>query len=628
MSVHRAKRSRWSPRLRTCAALTACALLALGARAATQDSKAQPEGAEASMTQARANFAPQDPPGEWRRPSRDFANTRFSPLQQIDRENVSRLRVAWTFSDGEKGGHEAAPLVVNDTMYLVAPFPNQAYALDLTRPGAPIKWSFAPNPAPMAQGKACCHVVNRGAAYADGKLIYNLLDGHTVAVDVRSGKELWRTTLADVARGETLTMAPFVVHDKVYVGNSGGEMGVAGWLAALDVKTGKELWRAYSVGPDDKVRIGEDFKPFYPWLKGKDLGVSTWPKDMWKTGGGAVWAWISYDPDTNLIYYGTSNPGPRVPTQRPGLNLWTSAVFARDADTGMAKWAYQFTPHDQWDYDGVNENVLLDVPIDGKQRKVLVHLDRNGFGYTIDRLTGEVLVAQPFGHQNWSSGIDLKTGKPQVVADMQPKVEQKLANVCPPDIGVKDWQPSAFSPHTGLIYAGIFNICMDLTDHHVNYIAGTPYDGMEMFRYAASGERWGGFIAWDPVRGKKVFEIKEPYMVMSGVLATASDLVFYGTVDGWFRAVDARTGDILWSQKLGSGVIGQPISFLGPDGRQYVAVYSGVGGAAVVSQHAFPSFPARGSTLYVFSIDGQSPANAPMTAEANGHGQQQSGGQQ
>jgi alcohol dehydrogenase (cytochrome c) len=609
---------------RACAAASACALLATAsALARDQGAAAQP----ASLSHATANFAPQDPPGEWRRSARDYANTRYSPLEQINRENVQRLRVAWTFSDGEKGGHEAAPLVVGDTMYLVAPFPNEAYALDLTRPGAPIKWSFTPNPAPIAQGKACCDVVNRGAAYADGRIIYNLLDGHAVAVDAQTGKELWRTALADVSRGETLTMAPFVVHDKVYVGNSGGEMGVAGWLAALDVKSGKELWRAYSVGPDDKVRIGADFKPPYDWLKGKDLGVTTWPKDMWKTGGGAVWAWISYDPDTNLIYYGTSNPGPRVPEQRPGLNLWTSAVFARDADTGMAKWAYQFTPHDQWDYDGVNENVLLDLPFDGKQRKVLVHLDRNGFGYTIDRLTGEVLVAQPFGHQNWSSGIDLKSGKPQVIAAMQPKIGVELKNVCPPDIGVKDWQPSAFSPHTGLIYAGIFNICMDLTDHRVGYIAGTPYDGMEMARHPASGERWGGFIAWDPLAGRKVFELEEPYMVMSGVLATASDLVFYGTVDGWFRAVDARSGEVRWSQKLGSGVIGQPITFLGPDHRQYVAVYAGVGGAAVVSKSAFPAFPARGSTLYVFSVDGQSPGTEAMSAEAAPAQQQSKGGQ-
>ena len=215
---------------------------------------------------------------------------------------------------------------------------------------------------------------------------------HTVAVDAKTGKEVWRTKMGDVTHGETMTMAPLVVGNKVYVGNSGGELGVWGWLAALDVDTGKELWRAYSTGTDEQVKIGPDFKPFYSWMKGKDLGKTSWPPGMDRTGAGSVWAWISYDPETNLIYYGTSNPSPRVPTQRPGYNLWTSAIFARDATTGMAKWAYQFTPHDQWDYDGVNENVLIDINFQGRPRKALIHFDRNAFAYTMDRTTGEVLV--------------------------------------------------------------------------------------------------------------------------------------------------------------------------------------------------------------------------------------------
>jgi len=510
--------------------------------------------------------------------------------------------------------------VVGDTLYILAPFPNDAYALDLSKPGAPIKWTYTPDPSPMAIGKACCDIVNRGAAYADGKLIYNLLDDHTVAVDAKTGKEVWRIKMGNVEDGQTMTMAPFVVGNKVLVGNSGGEMGKIGWIAALDVDTGKELWRAYSTGPDSIVKIGADFKPFYDWMKGKDLGVSTWPPNMWKHGAGAVWAWISYDPDLNLIYYGTSNPGPRVPAQRPGDNLWTSAVFARDLDTGMAKWAYQFTPHDQWDYDGVNENVLVDLPINGQTRKALVHFDRNAYAYTIDRTTGEVLVAAPFAYQNWSKGIDMKSGRPIVDPAMEPKPEVKLAHVCPPDIGGKDWQPSAFSPRTGLLYAGIFNICMDVTDHPVAFIPGTPYDGMEMTREPAPGGHWGEFMAWDPATGKKVWSINEQFMTMSGAIATAGDLVFYGTTDGWFRAVDARNGKVLWSQKLGSGVISQPITYLGPDGRQYVAVYTGVGGAAMVSA-SMAGFPARGSTLYVFSINGESPSSGPGMIASEGAGE-------
>ncbi len=581
------------------------------------------EGASGRVTGATLNSAPNDPAGEWRSQAHDYANTRYSTLDQINTENVAKLRVAWTFSDGTLNGHEAAPLVVDNTMYVVTPFPDILYALDLTRAGEPIKWTFKPNPAPMAKGKACCDTVTRGVAYANGKLIYNLLDDHTVAVDAKTGKEAWRTKMGNVETGETMTMAPFVVGNKVLVGDSGGEMGVWGWIAALDVNSGKELWRAYSTGSDQQVRIGDDFKPFYARMKGKDLGTSTWPADMWKHGAGSVWGWISYDPQLNLIYYGTSNPSPRVPDQRPGDNLWTSTIFARDADTGMARWAYQTTPHDRWDYDAVNEDILMDLPINGQVRKVLVHLDRNAYGYTIDRVTGEVLQAAPFAYQNWSTGFDMKTGTPIVDPDKEPHPNVKLVNVCPPDIGGKDWQPSAASPRTGLVYADIFNICMDVTDIEASYIPSSPFDGMDMKRYPAPGGNLGEFIAWNPVTGKKVWGIKEIYMTMSGVLATAGDVVFYGTADGWFRAVDARSGKVLWSQKLGSGIIGQPITFLGLDHRQYIAISAGVGGAATVRADEIAlrpyDFPAGGNTLYVFSINGDSMSSGPgqMTSKDN-----------
>ena len=568
-----------------------------------------------SATGATFNFAPNDPPGEWRSQARDYANTRYSTLDQINTANVAKLRMAWTFSDGTLNGHESAPLVVDNTMYVVTPFPDILYALDLTRAGEPIKWTFKPNPAPIANGKACCDTVTRGVAYANGKLIYNLLDDHTVAVDAKTGKEVWRTKMGNVETGETMTMAPFVVGKKVLVGDSGGEMGVWGWIAALDVDTGKELWRAYSTGSDKDVRIGADFKPFYDRMKGKDLGISTWPAGMWKHGAGSVWAWISYDPSLNLIYYGTSNPSPRVPDQRPGDNLWTSTIFARDVDSGMARWAYQTTPHDRWDYDAVNENILMDLPIDGQSRKVLVHFDRNAYAYTIDRATGEVLKASPFAYQNWSSGFDMKTGTPMVIPDKEPHPNVKLVNVCPPDIGGKDWQPAAASPRTGLVYADIFNICMDVTDHDASYIPSSPYDGMDMHRYPAPGGNLGEFMAWNPATGKKVWSIKETYMTMSGVLVTAGDVAFYGTADGWFRGVDARSGKVLWSQKLGSGIIGQPMTYTGPDHRQYIAISAGIGGAATVRADVIAlrplDFPAGGNTLYVFSIDGNSMSSGP-----------------
>lgn len=566
----------------------------------------------AGATGATANLAPGDPPGEWRRQARDFANTRYSPLDQINTGDVGRLKIAWTFSDGVPYGHEGAPLVVGNTMYIVTPYPDTAYALDLSKPGAPLKWTFDPHPKPIAVGKACCDAVNRGPVYADGKIVYTLLDDNVVAIDAATGRQLWRTKLAEPADGITMTMSPLVVGKVVLVGNSGGEMGARGQLTALDLDNGRELWRAYSTGPDADVKIGPGFHAPYPTLAGKDLGATTWPGDAWKHGAGTVWGWISYDPDLDQIYYGTSNPGPRVPSQRPGDNLWTSSVFARDPKTGEARWAYQFTPHDQWDYDGVNEDILIDGPVGGQMRKLLVHLDRNGFGYTLDRTTGRVLVAKPFGTVNWASGVDLKSGRPVLDPTKEAKVGKKVADICPTHIGSKDWNPAAFSPRTGLVYADIFNICMDLTDHKVGYIPGTPYDGMDLTTHAGGKDRqWGAFIAWNPLTGQRAWTIPESFMTMSGVLATGGDLVFYGTGDGWFRAVDARRGKVLWSQKLGSGIIGQPMTYLGPDGRQYVAIFAGVGGVVSQVMGRKNGFPPRGGTLYVFSLDGVSNSSGP-----------------
>jgi alcohol dehydrogenase (cytochrome c) len=598
-------------------------LIALAALAACQGRAppTKPAAPPPGATGASADFAPNDPPGEWRRQARDYANTRYSPLAQITAANVARLKVAWTFADGIPYGHEAAPLVVAGVMYLVTPYPDIAYALDLSKPGAPVKWTYQPHPDAMAVGKACCDAVNRGPTWADGKLVYTLLDDEAVALDTATGKPAWRTRLGEPASGMTITMSPLVVGKIVLVGNSGGEMGVRGALTALDLDSGKVLWRAYSTGADADVRIGPDFHPPYAWLKGKDLGLSSWPTGAWQHGGATVWGWISYDPQLGLIYYGTSNPSPRVPAQRPGDNLWSSAMFARDPATGMARWGFQFTPHDEWDYDGVNENVLIDAPFGGRARKLLVHLDRNGFGYTMDRTTGQVLVAKPFGDVNWATGIDMRTGRPNVNPAKEAKVEEEVPDICPTHVGSKDWQPSAFSPRTGLIYAGVFNICMDLTDHKVGYIPGTPYDGMDIKAHAGGQtNKWGDFIAWNPMTGQRAWSIPETFMTMSGVLATAGDVVFYGTTDGWFRAVDARSGKVLWSQKLSSGITSQPMTYLGPDGRQYVAVVAGVGGVASQLMGAKNGFPPRGGTLFVFSIDGISPSSGTGQLATEGAG--------
>jgi PQQ-dependent dehydrogenase (methanol/ethanol family) len=521
--------------------------------------------------------------GEWRMPAKDYASTRYSELTQVTAQNVATLKEVFSFTTGVDKGHEAAPIVAAGTIYITTPYPNYVFALDFK---GKLKWKFDPKTNASAQGVACCDVVNRGAAYDGGRLFFNTLDNQTIALDASTGKELWRTRLGDISLGETITMAPLVVKGRVLVGNSGGELGVRGWLTALDSKTGKIAWRAYSTGPDRDVLIGKDFKPFYSGDQGADLGVKTWPPEAWKIGGGTVWGWISYDPKLDLVYYGTANPGPWNPEQRPGDNKWTSTVFARRPADGQARWAYQTTPHDLHDYDGVNENVLLDLPIGGKPRSVLVRPERNGYVYVMDRATGEVLSATPFVHVTTSLGVDLKTGRLQYNPKTEPKLGRVIRDICPASPGAKDWQPSAWSPRTKLLYIPHQNLCQDADTYETSYIAGTPYVGADVKMKPGPGGHRGELTAWDPVEAKKRWVVQERFPVWSGALATAGDLVFYGTMDGWFKALDAKTGKVLWQFKTESGIIGQPVTFTGEGGRQYVAVLSGVGGwaGAVVSQ--------------------------------------------
>jgi PQQ-dependent dehydrogenase (methanol/ethanol family) len=542
-----------------------------------QQSTAAPAGSVAGTLIVSDEARPPDP-AQWTMAAGDYANTRYSQLDEINAENVASLGVAWTFSTGMLAGHEAAPLVIGSTMFLITPFPNVVYALDLSRPGAPLRWRYDPEPLGAAKGVACCDVVNRGVAYWNGSVIFNTLDGRTISVDAESGARKWETQLGDLNRGETITMAPLVVGDKVFVGNSGGEFGVRGWLTALDAATGEQAWRAYSTGPDSDVLIGPQFKPFYEQDRGQDLGVGSWPPDAWKTGGGTVWGWLSYDSELNLLYYGTANPGPWNPDQRPGDNKWTSGIFARNPDTGEARWFYQFSPHDLYDHDGVNENVLVDLQIEGASRKVLVRPERNGYIYVMDRTSGEVLSATPFVHITSSKGVDLRTGRLIPVDEKAPRAGVVVRDICPSAPGAKDWNPSAFSPRTALLYLAHNNLCMDFEAAEVSYIAGTPYVGANVVYKAGPGGHLGWVTAWDPVAARPAWQIAERYPAWSGTLATAGDLVFYGNLEGWFKAVHARTGQLLWQFKTGSGIVGQPITYRGPDGRQYVAIFSGIGG--------------------------------------------------
>jgi PQQ-dependent dehydrogenase (methanol/ethanol family) len=568
--------------------------------------------------------------GQWTMPGKNYALTRYSGLDQINTENVKNLQVSWTFSTAVNRGQEAAPLVVGDTMYVVTPYPNLLYALDLNKKGE-MKWKYEPKPDAAAQGVACCDVVNRGCFYSDGKIFYNTLDDHVVAVDAKTGKPAWKTKVGEINHGETMTMAPLVVKGKVLVGNSGGELGVRGWLKALDANTGQVAWTAYSSGPDTECLISPDhFKPFYDACKldkaGKDQGVTTWPPDHWKLGGGTVWGWVSYDPELNLIYYGMGNPGSWNPELRPGDNKWSAGVFARNPDDGQAAWYYQYNPHDLFDHDEINEHILLDLTIDGQPRKVAVHPGRNGYMYVIDRKTGEVLSATPYTRNTAYKGVDLKTGRLIGNPEKEPHVGKVIRDIQPASPGAKDWQPCAYSPRTGMLYVPHQNLSCDFEATETGYIEGTPYLGANEKMYAGpeDPDHRGYFTCWDLINKKIVWRLKEKFPCWSGTVVTAGDVAFYGTMDGWFKAIDARPdqgGKELWKFKCGSGIIGQPVTYKGPDGKQYVAILSGVGGwsGAIVAGGLDPRDPSgalgfvnamkdlpqvtvKGGTLYVFAL--------------------------
>jgi lanthanide-dependent methanol dehydrogenase len=560
--------------------------------------------------------------GQWTMPAKDYQQTRYTELDQINTTNVKSLQLAWTFSTGVNRGHEAAPLAVGDTMYVVTPYPNILYALDLKNGGA-MKWKFEPKPEAAAQGVACCDVVNRGCFYADGKVVFSTLDCNVVAVNAATGEQVWKTKVGDINLGESMTAAPLIVHSKVIVGNSGGEFGVRGAVTALELSNGKVAWKAYNTGPDSDCLIDANFKPFYESDKGKDRGANSWPGDHWKLGGATAWGWISYDPGLNLIYYGTSNPGSWNAELRPGDNKWAASVIARNPDDGKAAWAYQYTPHDLFDHDEVNEHIVLDLPIDGQTRKVIVHPGRNGYMYVIDRGTGEVLSATGYVRITATQGIDLKTGRPIENEAKKPQIGKVVRDVQPAPPGAKDWQPSAYSPRTKLLYIPHQNLSSDFEAQDTGYIAGTPYVGASVKMYAGPDdpEHRGYFTAWDIPAKKQVWRKKEKFPCWSGTVVTAGDIVFYGTMDGWFKALDAKSGDELWKFKCGSGIIGQPTTYKGPDGKQYVAILSGVGGwsGAVVAgdldtrdgtaalgfvnaMKDLPQHTTKGGMLYVFAL--------------------------
>jgi PQQ-dependent dehydrogenase (methanol/ethanol family) len=543
----------------------------------------------------------QNPKG-WVMPAGNYNNQRYSELKQITADNVGKLQVAWTFSTGVLRGHEGGPLIVGNTMYVHTPFPNKVYALDLANENK-IIWKYEPKQDPNVIPVMCCDTVNRGVAYGDGKIFLHQADTTLVALDAKTGQVAWTVKNGDPGKGATGTSAPLVVKDKVLIGISGGEFGVQAHVTAYDIKTGKQVWRGYSEGPDDQLLVDPEKTTVLGKPIGKDSSLKTWQGDQWKIGGGATWGWISYDPALNLVYYGSGNPSTWNPKQRPGDNKWSMTIWARNPDTGVAKWVYQMTPHDEWDYDGVNEMILSDQSIDGQARKLLTHFDRNGLGYSLDRGTGELLVAQKYDPKvNWTSGVDMDKnsptyGRPKVLDQYSTDKQGEDHNnkgICPAALGSKDEQPAAYSPDTQLFYVPTNHVCMDYEPFKVSYTAGQPYVGATLSMYPPPGEtNMGNFIAWDGKTGKIMWSNKEQFSVWSGALATAGGVVFYGTLEGYLKAVDAKSGKELYKFKTPSGIIGNVTTYE-QGGRQYVAVLSGVGGWAGIGLAAGLTDPTAG----------------------------------
>jgi len=582
--------------------------LALGLVAGLSVAMPMIASAAADQEKAIAN------PDNWAAPRGDYTNQAYSKLTQINQGNVKNLKAAWTFATGVNRGHEGSPVVVGHMMYVHTAFPNNIYALDLND-NQKIVWSYFPKQDPSVQAVLCCDNVNRGLGYGDGKIFLQQNDGTLVALDAASGKKVWDVKNTDPKVGATNTNAPHVIKDKVLTGCSGAEFGVRCFIQAYNIKDGSVAWKAYSTGPDSEVLIGKDFNkdtPLYSALsvyedvaggnkqggsfkkidtaklKGgeKDLGLKTWlkpqaVKDGWQHGGGSVWGWWPYDPKTNLVYYGTGNPSVWNPDVRPGDNKWSMTVFARDLNTGVARWGMQMTPHDEWDYDGINEVILFD----NGGKTYAWHHDRNGFAYTWQADNG-VLVAAEKVHPfvNWATDVDKKSGVPSKLATASTHQDYNAKGVCPAALGTKDQQPAAYSPKTGLIYSPLNHVCMTYEPVESKYVAGQPWVGATLTMFAGPDGVMGGFAAYDPMTNKKAWYNKEKFSAWGGSLNTASDLVFYGTLDRWFKALDAKTGKELWKFQVGSGVIGNAFTYSN-GGKQYVGVLSGIGGWAGVAMN-------------------------------------------
>ncbi len=494
-----------------------------------------------------------------------YDNHRHSPLTQITPDNVSRLAAQWVFQTDTPARFETTPLLRDNVLYVTGPL-NLAWALD-ARTGREI-WRYRRELPPTGSLTACCGLVNKGFGVLGDRLFMTTLDAHVIALDMKTGGVVWDTTMEDYSKGYASTIAPLVVKDKVIVGVAGGEYGIRGFIDAYDAATGKRAWRFYTIpGPGEP-------------------GNDTWAGDSWQRGGASVWVTGAYDPDMNLLYYGIGNPGPDYHSDsRKGDNLYSDSIVALDADTGKLRWHYQFTPHDLHDWDATEVPILADLAIGGRPRKVVMFANRNGFYYTLDRVTGELLVAKPFVITTWAKEIG-RDGRPVLLPGNVPDEQGSLT--CPDVTGATNFWPPTYDPQQRLFFVNAREVCATFYAWRQEYVPGERFTGGAAQRARGPDQRaYGALRAIDPVTGERKWEFEYITPSTSGLLSTASGVIFSGDAEGNFLAIDARSGAFLWRFQMGSALHGTSAITYMVDGRQHVLVPAGT----TLTAWALPDVP-------------------------------------
>ncbi|TAN06554.1 MAG: PQQ-dependent dehydrogenase, methanol/ethanol family [Rhodanobacteraceae bacterium] len=562
-----------------CKTALCTAIVAAMSAAAFAATPSYPTVTQATLDNAASNNG-------WLMYRRDYTSNGYAPFKDINTSNVANLKEVWSYVNPiNDQGYESPPIVNGDYMFVTTP-KDELLAFEAT--SGKLLWKYTKNLSDTGLKTVCCDVVNRGVALYGDKVYMATLDNYVVALNAKTGKVVWQKQLIAPDIGYAMTLAPLTVKDKVIVGVSGGEYGARGFIEALNAKTGKEVWKTYTIPAPNQP------------------GGNTWPKGAYKTGGGGAWLTGTYDAATNTLFWGVGNPGPWLATLRPGKNLYTDSVIAMNPATGKIKWHYQYTPNDTWDYDGVNETVMTNIDYQGKHYKALVTASRNGWFYAIDRVNGKLIYAKPFVTATSVNGI--KDGQMTTDDALRPAVGKQVFT-CPSFLGGKNWWPISVDPETHMAYVPAMHTCMTISGTTVAYKAGLPFLG-EKFNVMADPKfpnQWGDVIAIDLNTGDQAWHFPSALPWNDGMVSTAGGLVFSGSADGYLYAFDAKTGKVLWkSPKMTSGIIGVPTTWK-VDGKQYVSLWAGWGGATPIWGGDMAKDPAvkdipRGGHLYVFSL--------------------------